>query len=76
VGLNNGVDTVAFVSGGMYSETYGSAEMPNRVNLFCSYGLFEDAPDVAPGVCPVMLMDVHDGNMYYRSGKLIIELGG
>lgn len=46
--LHNGIDTVAFVTGGFYTETYGSAGKANIANLFAFYGLLEDAPDVVP----------------------------
>ena len=46
MGLHSGIDTVAFVTSGAYSETYGASAIANLTNLFCSYGLFEDAPDV------------------------------
>lgn len=43
--LWNGIDTVAFVSKGLYSETYGVGEEANVANLWASKGLLEDAPD-------------------------------
>jgi len=77
VGLHSGIDTVAFVSGGAYSETYGASAIANLTNLFCSYGLFEDAPDVAPapvaGVAKVLL-GLHDGKLYLRIGRAVTEL--
>ena len=75
MGLHSGIDTVAFVSGGAYSETYGASAIANLTNLFCSYGLFEDAPDVAPvaGVAKVLL-GLHDGEAYLRLGDLVLEL--
>lgn len=42
--LQSGIDTVAFVSNGVYSETYGSTGQANINNLFAFYGLLEDAP--------------------------------
>jgi hypothetical protein len=44
--LHGGIDTVAFVTGGVYTETYGSTEQQNICNLFASYGLIEDAPNI------------------------------
>lgn len=43
--LYNGVDLAAFVSGGVYSETYTSASNSGHsvASLFVSYGLVEDA---------------------------------
>ena len=38
-----GVDSVAFVSGGVYTKTYGSSDQANINNLFVSYGLVEEA---------------------------------
>lgn len=43
--LHNGLDTVAIVTIGIYSKTYGSTDGNNIANLFVSLGLFEDAPD-------------------------------
>ena len=40
------IDTCGFTSGGVYSETYGNAELQNLCNLFASYGMFPDAPNV------------------------------
>jgi len=45
--LHSGIDTVGFVSDGVYSKTYGSAGLANICNLFASYGLIEDAPNIA-----------------------------
>jgi hypothetical protein len=42
--LHSGIDTVAVISFGVYSTTYGSADGGNIVCLFTSRGLFEDAP--------------------------------
>jgi hypothetical protein len=46
--LHGGLDTAAIVTGGMYSETYTSANPSNLPSLFVSYGYVEDA--IAPGV--------------------------
>ncbi len=48
--LHNGIDTCAFVSGGVYTENYGAADPENIANLFVSYGLVEDAPIPSPAV--------------------------
>ncbi len=45
--LHGGIDTVAFVSNGLYSETYGLGEEQNIANLFASQGMIEDLP--SPG---------------------------
>ena len=42
--LRNGLDTVAIVTAGVYSETYGSADKSNIASLYASLGLLEDAP--------------------------------
>ena len=42
--LHSGIDTIAFVSGGIYTETYGLGEEVNVANLFGFYGLLEDVP--------------------------------
>lgn len=44
--LHGGIDTVSFASIGVYSETYGSAELKNLCNLFALYGILEDAPNI------------------------------
>ena len=43
--LHSGIDTVAIVSRGYYTETYGAANPGNIANLFASWGYLEDAPD-------------------------------
>jgi len=48
------VDTVGFASIGVYSETYGSAELKNRCNLFASYGVFCDAPNILLKIAVIM----------------------
>lgn len=45
--LHSGIDTVAIVSLGVYSETYGSANTDNVADLFLSFGLLENAPEAA-----------------------------
>ena len=42
--LYSGIDTVSFISNGVYSETYGSADGGNIAALFVSYGMLESAP--------------------------------
>lgn len=43
--LYNGIDTVAFVSGGVYTETYVSATGgENIASLFASQGMLESSP--------------------------------
>jgi hypothetical protein len=42
--LHSGIDTVAFVSEGAYTETYGSLDPGNIANLFASDGMMEDLP--------------------------------
>ena len=41
--LHNGIDSVAFVSGGVYTETYGYRTPGAIASLFAFYGLQEDA---------------------------------
>jgi hypothetical protein len=63
--LHSGVDTVAFVSYGTYTETYASvANQANMNNLFAFYGLLEDAPSETPAV-PGALFH----RFYYYFGK-------
>ena len=57
--LHSGIDTIAFVTGGWYSETYGAGDHDNIADLFCSYGLLEDVPAVlAHFLKPVELVAV------------------
>lgn len=44
--LHNGIDTVAVATLGVYSETYGSTAQANINNLYASFGLLEDAPNI------------------------------
>ncbi len=46
--LHNGLDTVAIISDGVWTKTYGSTAPGNIANLFSSYGYFEDAPAETP----------------------------
>lgn len=41
--LHNGIDTAGFVSGGVFSKTFGHAKLKNRCNLFGFFGIIEDA---------------------------------
>lgn len=52
--LHSGIDTVAFISDGVYSETYGSATLKNLCNLFAFYGLEEDAISTAIKIVNIM----------------------
>lgn len=44
--LHSGIDTVAAISGGVFTKTYGSASPASIANLYASRGLLEDAPNV------------------------------
>jgi hypothetical protein len=44
--LHEGIDTVAYATYGLFTATYGSAAPANIANLYASWGLIEDAPDV------------------------------
>ena len=41
--LTNGIETVAFVTMGYYTDEYTAAD--NIADLFCSWGLLEDVPE-------------------------------
>lgn len=41
--LHSGIDTVAFVSRGLFTKTYGASDQPNINSLFLSRGLIEKA---------------------------------
>ena len=45
--LRNGIDTISYLTHGVYSETYGAADPENIASLFLSLGLLEDAPDIS-----------------------------
>lgn len=45
--LNGGIDTVSYLTIGLYSETYTSADAANIASLFVTLGLLEDAPAAA-----------------------------
>ncbi len=47
--LRNGIDTTAYLTHGVYSETYGAADTENIASLFVSLGLLELAPEVSIG---------------------------
>lgn len=42
--LWNGLDTVAIVSRGIYTETYGAANTDTVADLHASFGYLENAP--------------------------------
>ena len=45
--LTNGIETVAFVTMGYYTDEYTAAD--NIADLFCSWGLLEDVLEQASG---------------------------
>ena len=47
--LHNGLDTVAIVTYGVYTKTYGDADPDNIANLFASYGFLENIAAIAGG---------------------------
>ena len=47
--LHNGVDLVSVVTRGFFSYTYGSADADSNMDLYASWGLFEDVPSAAGG---------------------------
>lgn len=67
--LHNGVDTVAYVACGFYSETYSSgAGGGNIASLFVSYGLLETAPapSVVSGILKIVCNKIKGIMMYRR----------
>ena len=44
--LHSGIDTVAVISTGIFTKTYGSTSPANIANLYASLGLLEDAPNI------------------------------
>jgi len=54
--LYNGLDLIAIVSHGVYTETYTSASDPGAIaNLYASFGLFEDAPNISFNIIPLVM---------------------
>ena len=47
--LHNGLDTVAIISFGVFTKTYGSSDPSNIANLFASRGFLEDSPSPSVG---------------------------
>lgn len=45
--LHAGIDTVAWVSMGLFTKTYGASEQANINSLYVSLGLLEKAPEPA-----------------------------
>jgi len=44
--LHEGIDTIAYATYGAFTATYNSATPANIANLYASWGLLEDAPNV------------------------------
>lgn len=53
--LHAGIDTVAIVSGGCFSKTYGASAPANIANLYVSRGFFEDAPNIAVKIINIVM---------------------
>lgn len=53
--LHSGLDTVAIVSEGVFTKTYGSASASNIANLYASRGLLEDAPNVVVKIINIVM---------------------
>jgi len=49
------VDYVAWAMFGVYSETYGSADQNYLCNLYASWGMIEDAPNVTTNISEKMI---------------------
>ena len=56
--LYSGIDTIAFVSLGVYTETYGAVDTNNVASLFASLGLIERAPGPVAASTLVLLNSV------------------
>ena len=54
--LHNGIDTVGFVSLGLYTKTYGAADQKNINSLFVSLGLLEIAGTAVSALGAALLM--------------------
>jgi hypothetical protein len=57
--LYNGIDTVSFATGGVYSETYGASNPNNIASLFASAGMLERATTVR-----AILFEITEGKLY------------
>lgn len=59
MGLHNGIDTVSWTTGGLYSETYGASHPNNIASLFCSFGFLERATTAR-----AILFEITEGKLY------------
>lgn len=57
--LHSGIDTVAIITGGSFTKTYGASNPANIANLYTSRGLFEDAPNVLVNVVGIIMMHLN-----------------
>ena len=53
--LHEGIDTVAYTMYGVFTMNYGSAAPANIANLYASWGLLEDAPNVTAVFAATMM---------------------
>jgi len=67
--LHSGIDTIAIVSFGVYTETYDSEKPGNRANLFASRGFLEDI-----GISPQTFVIKHFVNVK-RKMKMLPNMG-
>ena len=56
--LYNGIDPTAYVSSGVYSETYNSTGA-NLNSLFVSLGMLEDAPNIAIKIVVLIMQQMN-----------------
>lgn len=53
--LHDGIDTVAIISGGVFTKTYGASAPGAIANLYVSRGFLEDAPNVAIKIINIVM---------------------
>lgn len=53
--LHSGIDTVAIISFGDFTKTYGASAPANIANLYVSEGYLEDAPNVSFNIIPLVM---------------------
>lgn len=61
--LHAGLDTVAIITGGVFTKTYGASAKGAIANLFTSRGWLEDAPNTAIKIANILMN-------YYRRWRI------
>lgn len=53
--LHAGIDTVAVITGGVFTKTYGASAPANIANLYTSRGFLEYAPNTAIKIINIIM---------------------